>query len=321
MSFTQRVVVSPTQIAVRNIPTPTFAPLAIQNLRKRTYEGSNFHLEKTLSDGFNYHQSIVSYQSDGLKIYALLTIPIGEKPLHGFPAILFNHGYIAPATYQTAPVTGQYASYVASLANQGFIVLKPDYRGNGNSEGKPQQAYISPGYVVDDLNALSSLKKYPLVDGERVGIWGHSMGGFITLDDLVIIKNIKAVVIWSGVVGSFPEILNWWKERHLNSVNDLKTRGQLQQVLQKIGTPQQSPTYWNSIDPTNFLSSITSPIELHVGLSDETVPPNFSINLAKRLQQVGKSVEIFQYPGNDHDISQNFSEAMQRTILFFKANL
>lgn len=302
-------------------PTPTFAPLAIETLRNKSYPGSLLKVEEQLTDGINYHQAIVSYQSDGLKIYALLTVPTEEKPPGGFPAILFNHGYIAPTEYQTAPVRGQYASYVAALASQGFIVLKPDYRGNGKSEGNPVQAYVSPGYIIDDLNALSSLEKYPSVNAQRVGVWGHSMGGFITLDDLVVTKNIKAAVIWSGVVGSSDQLLAWWKSRHISAPNDIQTRSTLQTMFQTLGTPQTNPTYWQRIDPTRFLSSITSPIQLHVGLADTTVPPDFTISLADRLQKAEKSVELFQYPGDDHNISNNFSQAMNSTVTFFKAKL
>ena len=98
--------------------------------------------------------------SEGLKIYALLTVPTGEKPKDGWPVILFNHGYIAPQTYQTYPTVGQYATYYPVFSSNGYIVFKPDYRGNGNSEGSPQGAYYSPAYATDDLNALASIKKY-----------------------------------------------------------------------------------------------------------------------------------------------------------------
>jgi len=61
--------------------TPTFnpemaqVPLSIDYLRSRTYEGSDFVFEQTLDPGSNYNRYIVSYRSDGLKIYALMTIP------------------------------------------------------------------------------------------------------------------------------------------------------------------------------------------------------------------------------------------------------
>lgn len=319
--FVSHKIPVPSHSLPQRTPTPALPPLAIASLRSRTYPGSVLHMEQTLPDGANYHQYIVSYQSDGLTIHALLTVPLIKKPSGGFPAILFNHGYIAPSAYQTAPLSGQYAAYVDALAKEGYVVLKPDYRGNGTSEGQPAQIYISPGYVIDDLNALSSLKEYGAVNPERIGVWGHSMGGLITLYDLVITKDLKAAVIWSGVVGSFPEILSWWPNRHNIAGNDLTTRQALQQLLQQVGSPAANPSYWNSVDPSNFIQDITVPVQIHVGLADQTVPPDFSLSLAKRLKDNGKSVQLYMYPGDDHNISQNFDQAFARTIQFFNSVL
>src|SRR5512134_3475150 len=85
-------------------PDTTLEPphaLSIEALRSRSYSGSDFVFEQTLDSGSNYDRYVVSYLSDGLKIYALMTIPWGEKPPTGFPVVLFNHGYIPPDQYRT----------------------------------------------------------------------------------------------------------------------------------------------------------------------------------------------------------------------------
>src|SRR5438445_571633 len=64
-------------------------PLQIAAMRKRSYPGSEITFEQTLPDGSNFHQYLVSYKSDGLKIYALLTIPLGQRPALGWPVIVF----------------------------------------------------------------------------------------------------------------------------------------------------------------------------------------------------------------------------------------
>ena len=74
-------------------------PLSIQAMRSRDYSGSNIKIEETLTPESKYNRYIASYQSDGLKIYALLLIPIGEKPKDGWPVIIFNHGYVIPEKY------------------------------------------------------------------------------------------------------------------------------------------------------------------------------------------------------------------------------
>lgn len=309
------------QVSSPLFPKQTLNPLAIVAMRQRTYPGSEITIEKELPSGTNYKQYLTSYISDGLKIYALLSIPTGIKPKNGWPVILFNHGYIAPETYQTFPTLGQYASYYPVFANAGYIVFKPDYRGNGNSEGSPEGAYYSPAYTIDDLNALSSIKKYHDADPSRIGIWGHSMGGNITLRALVIDrKDIKAAVIWGGVVGSYEDLFYNWQRKvsYKPSNRELALRNNLRQnLVTQYGDPRQNPTFWNQLDPTQFTQDITTPIQLDTGGSDEEVPVAFSSNLRDLLKKNGKTVAYYEYPGADHNISQAFSLAMQHSLDFF----
>lgn len=295
-----------------------FSSLAIPALRQRKYEGSDIKIEKELQQTHNYKEYLTSYKSDNLKIYALLTIPTGSIPKGGFPAIIFNHGYIPPAQYTT---TGNYEKYVDYLASRGFVVFKPDYRGNGQSEGKPSQSYISPDYTVDVLNAFSSLKKFKKVNPEKIGMFGHSMGGNITLRSLVVSPDIKAAVIWAGVVGNYEQIINWWKTRVASGAlmgNDASTANDFEKALAKLGTPKTNPLFWQSIDPYTFLKLVTSPVELNQGLMDSTIPSQMSQTLADSLQRVGKNVTLYTYPTGDHNLSgDNFDLAMQRTVEFF----
>lgn len=296
-------------------------PLAIQAMRERSYPGSDITIEQTLPDGSNYHQYVASYKSDGLKIYALLTVPMGDKPKNGWPVILFNHGYIPPETYQTFPQVGQYATYLPVFARNGYVVFKPDYRGNGNSEGQPEGAYYSPAYTVDDLNALKSIKKYKDANSNEIGVWGHSLGGNITLRDLVIDPtDIKAAVIWGGVVGSYNDLMYNWQRRVPFQPSQrqlaLRNNGRAN-LIQQYGTPKENPAFWNSIDPTHFISDITAPVQLDVGGDDEEVPVAFSQSLRDKLQTARKTVEYYEYPGDNHNISQNFNAAMQHSLDFF----
>lgn len=294
-------------------------PLSIDLMRKKEYPGSGLTIEEMLEDGSNYHQYIASYKSDGLKIYGLLTVPTGDKPKNGWPAIIFNHGYIPPEEYRT---TERYVAYVDEFARNGYIVFKPDFRGNGKSEGQPEGAYYSPAYATDALNALSTVKKYKDVNPDKIGMWGHSMGGNITLRDLVVDpKDIKVAVIWGGVVGTYEDLINNWQRRvpFRPSPSELALRNRNRQnIVSKYGKPSENPAFWNSIDPNAHLSDITAPIQLHVGGEDEEVPTAFSQGLYDRLKKFNKTVEFYSYPGGDHNISDpNFSLAMDRSLKFF----
>jgi dipeptidyl aminopeptidase/acylaminoacyl peptidase len=141
--------------------------MSILAARQRNYPGSAITIEETLEPGGNYSRYIAWYQSDGLKIYGLLTIPDGDLPPGGWPAIIFNHGYIAPQAYRTAE---RYVAYVDQLARHGYMVYKIDYRGHDRSEGQAPGAYDHPGYTTDVLNAVASIKTLPLVNPQKIGM-------------------------------------------------------------------------------------------------------------------------------------------------------
>ncbi len=303
-------------------PTPPY-PLSIQAMRARTYPGSTIVIEQVLEPGSNYSRSIVSYQSDGLKIYALLTIPQGTKPPEGWPVIVFNHGYIPPEQYRT---TERYIAYVDAFARNGYIVLKPDYRGHGESEGTPEGAYYSPAYTVDVLNAVASIKKYSSVNPDRIGMWGHSLGGNITLRSIVVRpRDIKAAVIWGGVVGSYDDLVNRWHRAvpYRPSPRELALRNSSRQkIIEKHGSPSANLDFWNSIDPTVHVVDILAPVQIHHSTTDEEVPVAFAQSLHEKLKNAGKITELYTYEGGDHNISDPFfTTAMNRSVSFFDTYL
>ena len=189
-------------------------------MRQQTYPGSEIVIEETLEPGANYERYLASYLSEGLKIYALLTVPRGEKPESGWPVVIFNHGYIPPAQYRT---TERYVAYVDSLARSGYVVYRIDYRGHDQSEGEASGAYSSPGYTADVMNAAAALGNYPLVDAQNIGMWGHSMGGYLTLRAMVLSPSVKAGVIWAGVVASYPDLINNWRRDRPSPPDPLST--------------------------------------------------------------------------------------------------
>jgi dienelactone hydrolase len=304
-------------------PTPTATaipadeyPLAIPVERQRAYPGSEITFEQTLAPGANYARYIVSYRSDGLKIYALMTVPNGPKPATGWPVVIFNHGHIPPAQYVT---TERYVAYQDAFARAGYISFKSDYRGHGKSEGVAQGNFSSADYTADVLNALASLKNYKDADPNRIGMWGHSMGGQITLRAMVISKDIKAGVIWSGTVAS--QVYELTHPRHPSAgptatPSPLTGRRGRAQMLAQYGTPEQNPAFWNSISPNSYLADLSGPLQLHHGLADQSVPPIYSELLKTEVIAAGKQVELYTYPGDNHNISNSFKTAMARSVAF-----
>ena len=175
---------------------------------------------------------------------------------------------------------------------------------------------------LDVLNAVASIKQLPDVNPEKIGMWGHSMGGYLTLRTMVTSKDVKVGVIWAGVVASYPDLLyNWHRTGSFTPSPSSRGVGWRTQWIEEFGAPEDNPVFWDTVSATSHLSNLSGPLELHHGTADEDVPVEFSIRLAELARAAGKTADLYTYDGDNHNISANFSTAMQRTIAFFDSVL
>jgi dipeptidyl aminopeptidase/acylaminoacyl peptidase len=168
------------------------------------------------------------------------------------------------------------------------------------------------------LNALASLKRLPEADPSRMGMWGHSMGGSLTLRSMVIDPDIKAGVIWAGVVAPYSDLLTRW--RRPNSPTPAvpsSARRWRDEFVKTYGSPEANPAFWDSISPNAYLNDVSGPIQIHHGTADTSVPFEFSETLYRQLEKAEKPAELYTYKGDDHNLSKNFSTAMKRSVEFF----
>jgi dipeptidyl aminopeptidase/acylaminoacyl peptidase len=294
-------------------------PYTIEALRSREYPGSNIVIEQDLGDQGAFRSYVISYTSDGLKLNALMNVPDSPKPEGGFPVIVLNHGFIEPSVYDTIT---SYKSYMDAYSRQGFLVVKPDYRGHNDSEGEGISAHISPDYTVDVLNLVSSIKKHPDANPNKIGMWGHSMGGGITLRALAVSKDIKAAALLAGVVASPTSFYNYWQLMK----DDPRVPGWIKEnaarALNEFGTPHTNPDLWSAISPYSYISEFSAPIQIHHGTNDTDVPIIFSEELNNALKHANKPGEYFVYQGGDHNLAGSArGPVLTRTFDFFKSQL
>ncbi len=298
-------------------PTPgPYDILTIPYLRNRNYTSSLSELEQIASNG-TYSSYLTSYDSDDLNINALLTIPQGEKPKNGWPAIIFIHGYIPPTQYET---TQKYIAYVDYLASSGYVVFKIDLRGHGSSDGRATGAYYSSDYIVDTLHARAALQDSDFVNTDSIGLWGHSMAGNVVLRSIVAAKDIPVAVVWAGAVYTYEDLQMY----RLNDASYIRpplssTRSkEREQLYNTVGDFDPNNSFWKQVIPTNYLDGITSALQLHHAVSDPVVNVEYSRNLVSVLEDSPLTVELFEYPSDDHNIgAPYFNTAMERTVAFF----
>jgi uncharacterized protein len=311
---------SPSAAATLTVYPPD--DLAIAALRARSYPASTLVTVRSDGDRGGFVDSIVSFQSDGLREYALMSIPDGPRPARGWPVVIINHGYSDPATYQTDG--SPYSQFVAAFAHAGYMVLKPDYRGHGQSQGVAAGGHLSPVYAYDLLNLVSTLRADSRVDATRIGLFGHSMGGHEVLRALVVSKDIRAAVFLAGVVGSMYDIFyNWPQPQNPPpAARPIPLQVGVENiVIAEHGTPATNPAFWNSASAINYVDSITAAVQINQDVGDTMVPKLFADHLAAALRAAGRVFQYNTYPGDDHQFLRNRAAILAATVAFFSAHL
>src|SRR3989344_3238335 len=228
-------------------------PLSIPSLAHRDYKKGEIKIENKIETNKSFTSYIASYLSDGLKVYALLNIPNIPKPQNGFPVIIVNHGYINPKGYNTV---SSYKNITDYFSKNGYLVLKPDYRGNDKSE-IDNKALMRFAYPIDVMNLISSISSIKEADSSSVYLWGHSMGAEVALEVLEIIgkneelsKSVKAAVLWAPVT----DPLRWFSRQNLPRLEErVVTPFPYSKTFQILGKPEDNPKLWESISPLSYL--------------------------------------------------------------------
>jgi uncharacterized protein len=291
-------------------PSPTPDPYAqwtVEGLAARTYGEGELRIEQVLAVTDAFTRTLVTFPSDGLTIYGFMNVPKGEGP---FPVVLVLHGYVDPARYNTLTYTTGYAD---ALARAGYLVIHPNFRNWPPSDSGPEDYRV--GQAVDVLHLLGLVQKMggapgPLAqaDPQRIGLWGHSMGGGIAQRVIAVSQDVDAAVLYGSMSGD--EALNHRRILFFtNGVRGLWDEAPPDDALQRIS-------------PINYLDRVTAAVSIHHGSLDEQVPLVWSEDLCTRLQALEKPVECFTYTGQPHTfIGEGDRLFVQRVREFFDRTL
>lgn len=296
-----------------------FQEMTIDYLRKRNFSSRLGDL-KEYKKGDGYVSYLTSYDSDGLKINSLITVPDGDMNTK-HPAIVFVHGYIAPTIYKT---TERYVEYVDYLARNGYVVLKIDLRGHGSSEGEATGSYYSGDYVIDTINAVKALENADFVDKNNIGLWGHSMAGNITLRTAAVLKNIPAVAIWAGAGFTYTDLLEYRiSDNSYRPPQQSSDRAKRREELRNTyGDFDPNSEFWSKVAPTNYLKDLEGALSLYHSVDDSVVSVEYSRNLKTLLDSFSVNSEYYEFKTGGHNISGNaFTQAMDLTLKFYDKNL
>ena len=292
-------------------PTPLaadpYGDYTIDFLATRSYGGGTLILHEVMESTAEFNRFLISYPSDGLSIYGFLNVPQGPGP---FPVIIALHGYIEPERYYTLDYTAPYAD---ALARAGYLVLHPNLRGYPPSDDGPNLLRV--GMAVDVLNLIAIVRDQggqpgplALADPERIGLWGHSMGGGITLRTLAVSRDVKAAVLYAAMSGderrNFEAIQGWSGGR----------RGRME-----LTVPDEA--LWR-IAPIYYLDRIQAAVSIHHGTADELVPPAWSWELCEQLLALEKIAQCLPYPGQPHTfVGEGNRQFIQNMIAFYDTYL
>ena len=289
-------------------PTPDpYDPWSIDYLRTRTYGGGQIEFLEVMDQNLYFTRYLMRYPSDGLNIYGFADVPSDEGP---HPVIIALHGYIDPAIYYTLDYTTHYAD---AIATSGYIVLHPNLRGYAPSDNGDNLFRV--GMAIDVLNLIALVQsqsggsdQLQTALPDRIGLWGHSMGGGITTRVLTVTDDVRAAVLYAAMSGderkNYEAIMGWSGQ----------TRG-----LEELNVPIE---VLSRISPVYFFQNITAAVSIHHGTADATVPLDWSVLTCDQLTSLGKSVECVYYQDMPHTFyGAGDEEFIQNTVQFFNQYL
>jgi len=249
---------------------------------------------------------IIKIKNQGKELFSYLIKPKNFNPAKKYPLIV--HIYGGPHSQKVADRWGgDFFLFHQLLANKGFLIYVLDNRGTGRRGKKfEEEIYgrLGEKELEDQLAGIKTLLERGFVDKNRIGIWGWSYGGFMTLYSLLK----KPDVFCCGI--SVAPVTNWlyydshYTERYLD-------------------LPKYNKNGYSMSSPLNFAESLKSKLLIVFGLYDDNVHPVHSLEFIRRLEDNNIKFETLIFPNKGHSIKGTNDRILlfEKMLEFWERNL
>ena len=266
----------------------------------------------------------VRIPANGFNLVGTISKPAGAGNRKGrYPAVILVAGSGPTERDETVagiPIFGQIAGM---LADAGFLVVRYDKRGVGQSGGRSEAATLAD-FADDVLAVRRFLSDRKDVDDDRIAVFGHSEGAWVALLAASRDKNLDAVILAAGVSGSGADLILEQQQALLAASSFTEEERQARVALQRkvqaavlgegdwkdvpADLRRQADTPWFrsflAFNPAKVIEQLRQPILIIHGELDPQVPPHHGDTLAElaraRKKAPADSVKLVKLPGVNH---------------------
>src|SRR5579863_1724037 len=279
--------------------------LARDNSLTQITHNANAELQHSVLPG----SQLVTYKSfDGKLISAFVWVPFNLKRDGSAAAVVMPHG---------GP-TGQTADFFSGrselLASRGIVVIAPNVRGSTGYGMEFQNANVKDlggGDLKDEIAGVEFLKATGFIDPKRVGVWGGSYGGFMTLMAIG-----KTPDVWSAAVDEYG-ILNW--------ITMLEHEDPRLQEYEKslLGDPVKDREIYEAASPLKYIRNEKAPLLVLQGENDIRVPKEEAQQVVDILKEEGRTVDAVYFPEEGHGFvkREHRREELTRSVAWLQKYL
>jgi len=243
----------------------------------------------------------ITWKSEGYDVQGWLLSPREPQPGRKHPMIVLVHGGPSSATQPTFEWKGTAYDFVA----HGYYVFLPNPRGSfgqGEAFTRANVKDFGGGDLKDILAGVDAVEKQAPIDDKRLGIYGHSYGGFMTMWTVTHSQRFKAAVSGAGIA-------DWVAYYGQNGID--------QWMVPFFGsTAYDDPSVYDRLSPIRYIKAAKTPTFMYVGERDVECPPAQSVEFWHGLEAMGVTNSLVIYPGEGHGIRDPEHKAdLKRRIL------